>query len=160
MLEGPSPAMAPPAPAEAPPEVVHAPKGKLFRDDVTQAVDQGFALFLQKLRVEPDLRDGKFVGWVVRALYQQDFWDGVDLGPGDVVTRVNGKSIERDNEAYDTFQSLKTAPRLTVDYTREGQARTLNFDIIERNPTVVVGAPAEPARAAALPRAAAPPSKP
>ena len=112
VLEGPAPALAPPPPAVAP--LTRAPVGKLFRDDVTRAVDQGFGMFLQKIKVEANVLDGKFAGWIVRALYPRDFWDGIDLQPGDVVTQVNDKPIERDNQAFEVFQSLKTAPRLSV----------------------------------------------
>jgi hypothetical protein len=132
VLEGPAPAMAPPPPAAPPLSLTQAPPGKLFRDDVTRAVDQGFGVFLQKIKVEANVRDGKFAGWIVRALYPRDFWEGIDLQPGDVVTQVNDKPIERDNQAFDLFQSLKTAPRLRVSYVRDGEARALSFDIIER----------------------------
>ena len=145
VLEGPAPALAPPPPAVAP--LTRAPVGKLFRDDVTRAVDQGFGMFLQKIKVDANVRDGKFAGWIVRALYPRDFWDGIDLQPGDVVTQVNDKPIERDNQAFEVFQSLKTAPRLSVSYQRDGEARSLSFEIVER-------APASPVASAKTQRAA------
>jgi S1-C subfamily serine protease len=95
-------------------------------------VERGFPQFLQKVEVSADVRDGKFAGWVVRALYPMDFWAGVDLQPGDVVTKVNGLPVERETQAYDVFQALKSAPRLVVSYVRDGTPRTLSFEIVER----------------------------
>jgi len=133
VIEGPAPALLPPPPApEATLPPNRPPRGKLYRDDVQAAVDQGFPQFLQKVQVEANVRDGKFAGWLVRALYPQDFWADVDLQPGDIVTQVNGLPIERETQAYDAFQSLKTAPRLVVSYVRDGAPRTLAFDIIPR----------------------------
>jgi type II secretory pathway component PulC len=138
--------MAPPPPAVPPPSLSQAPRGKLFRDDITRTVDGGFGMFLQKIKVEANVRDGKFAGWIVRALYPRDFWDGVDLQTGDVITQVNDKPIERDNQAFDVFQSLKTAARLRVRYLRDGEARTLDYEIIERGaPAPVASAVAQPA---------------
>lgn len=108
------------------------PPGKLYRDDVQRVVERGFPRFLQTVEVSANVRDGKFAGWVVRALYPMDFWAGVDLQPGDVVTKVNGLPVERETQAYDAFQGLKTAPRLVVSYVRDGAPRTLSFDIVER----------------------------
>lgn len=125
--------MAPPPPAAPVASNTQAPPGKLFRDDVVHVVDQGAGSFLQKIKVEPNLRDDKFAGWIVRALYPRDFWEGVDLQPGDIVTQVNDKPIERDSQAFEVFQSLKTAPVLKVSYLRDGTPRTLSYEIIERN---------------------------
>jgi S1-C subfamily serine protease len=69
---------------------------------------------------------------LVRALYPADFWADVDLQAGDVVTQINGLPIERETQAYDAFQALKSAPRLVVSYVREGAPRTLSFEIVPR----------------------------
>jgi general secretion pathway protein C len=128
--------MLPPAPAEAVVQSERPPPGKLYRDDVTGLVDRGFPQFLQQIQVEANVRDGKFAGWLVRALYPQDFWADVDLQPGDVVTQVNGLPIERETQAYDAFQALKTAPRLVVSYVRDGAPRSLSFEIVPRPASV------------------------
>ncbi|HET9957794.1 MAG TPA: hypothetical protein VFQ61_25020 [Polyangiaceae bacterium] len=96
------------------------------------AVDQGVPAFLQKVQVEASVRDGKFVGWQVRGLFPPADWQGIDLQPGDVITAVNGKSIERETDAYDVFVSLKTAPRLEVSVLRGAEPRRLTFEIVPR----------------------------
>jgi S1-C subfamily serine protease len=131
VLEGPSPALLPPPPSKVA-SGSRPPPGKLYRDEVVHAVDAGFPRFLQKIEVEAKIDDGRFAGWIVRALYPREFWADVDLAPGDVVTSVNGLPIERETQAYDVFQSLKQAPRLVVSYTRKGEPRSLTFEIVQR----------------------------
>jgi len=131
IVEGPRPALFKPAVVAAPPPD-RAPPGQLYRDEVVRLVDAGFGEFLQKLEVEPEVRDGRFIGWTVVALYPRDFWGQVDLAPGDVVTSVNGSPIERETQVYEAFQALKSAPELRVAYTRAGTARSLSYRIVTR----------------------------
>jgi len=131
VLEGPAPALLPPPPAKPLPPP-GAPPGKLYREDVVSFVDAGFPGLLERMDVDAHVRNGKFVGWTLLALYPMDFWADIDLKPGDVVTSVNGMPIERDTEAYACFQSMKTAPRLSVRYLRAGAPRELVFEIVPR----------------------------
>src|SRR5437899_1419764 len=85
-----------PAPA-ASAEVALAPRpGRLWRRDVTATLSRGLGDFLTRLQVEPLLAGGKFRGWRIVKLREGDsMWNGVDLAPGDVVTAVSGRPIER-----------------------------------------------------------------
>ena len=109
------------------------PEGALFRDDVNALIDRGFPEFLQRVEVEPRLVDGQFRGWSIVNLNPRDFWSGVDLKPGDVVTRVNDLPIERETEAYDAFESLKHSDALRVAFQRDGQSRLLEYKIVSKN---------------------------
>ncbi len=132
----PPPAPPPPAPAQtaeakkpAPP-----PAGTLYRRDVQEVVNQGFPTFLQRVEVEPSLDNGKFKGWAIVSLNPPEFWRGVDLRPGDVVVSVNGLPIERETEAFDAFESLRSADKLEVSYVRAGEPRKLAYKIVEAPP--------------------------
>jgi S1-C subfamily serine protease len=118
-------------PRAAPAPAVAAPVTTLRRPDVVSVLDSGFGTFLQRVQVEPSLADGRFRGWAIVELRPTGFWEAVDLKPGDVVTSVNGLPIERDTEAFDAFQSLRTAAELKVAYFREGTARALDYRIVE-----------------------------
>jgi len=119
----------------------------LARADVERVVDAGLGRFLGHVALEPKLSAGKFTGWSIVALDPPESWNGVDLRPGDVVTKINGMAIERDTEAFDAFQAVRQAPALEVSYLRADQPRRLHLDI--------VGAPSP-----ALPKAPPPPTKP
>jgi type II secretory pathway component PulC len=114
------------------PEEPRPPKGALFRVDVNAIIDSGFPQFLQRVEVEPRLVDGQFRGWSIVNLSPRDFWTGVDLKPGDIVTRVNDLPIERETEAFDAFESLKAADTLRVSFQRDGQSRLLEYRIVQR----------------------------
>src|SRR5688572_25938342 len=118
----PPPAQPPPPPpkaktasAPAPPKM---PPGTVLRKDLTSFIDGGFARFLQMVEVEPSLEQGKFKGWSIVALRPPEFWQGVDLKPGDVVSSVNGLPIERETEAFDAFQSLRSAEKISITLHR------------------------------------------
>lgn len=102
----------------------------LQRAEVERVVDAGLGRFLAHVALEPRLSGGKFSGWSIVALRPPELWQGIDLQPGDVVTRVNGLSIEREVEAYDAFQAVRQAPSLEVSYLRQNQPRTLRFTIV------------------------------
>ena len=147
----------PRAPAAAPKAAkATPPPGSLFRKDVAQAVEDGLGYFLQRVSVDPEIVGGKFQGFRIVELRPVDFWEGVDLKPGDVVTRVNGQSIERDIEAYNAFQGLLAAPSLRVSFVRGGSPRELVFAIVDGP----AGAAAPPKGEAGTPAPAAPPKPP
>lgn len=107
------------------------PPGTLWRDEVHSIVDAGLGWFLQRVDVEAALEAGRFRGFRVVRLKPADFWQGVDLKPGDVVLSVNGMSIEHETEAYGAFQSLKKSDELRVKYVRGGSERELVYRIVE-----------------------------
>jgi hypothetical protein len=109
---------------------VVASTGLLQRVDVERVVDAGLGRFLSHVAIEPSLEAGKFTGWSIVALQPPELWRGIDLRPGDVVTRINGMTIEREVEAYDAFQAVRQASALEVSYLRQGQRRTLRFSIL------------------------------
>jgi type II secretory pathway component PulC len=129
-----APAAAPKAPParSAKVEAPRPPRGALFREDVNAVIDGGFPQFLQRVEVEPRLVQGQFRGWNIVNLSPREFWSGVDLKPGDIVTRVNGLPIERETEAFDVFESLKESDSLRVAFQRDGQDRLLEYRIVQR----------------------------
>lgn len=128
----PEPKSAPVAKKTPPPAAAPSrPSGTLKRAEVVAFVNAGFWNFLQQVEVEPSLDDGRFRGWLIVSLRPPAFWQGVDLAPGDVVTSVNDLPIERETQAFDAFQSLKTAPALHVAYVRSGAVRRISYQIAE-----------------------------
>jgi hypothetical protein len=140
-----APEAPPPTVAVAPPKKAMAPPGSLWREDVNFTVDEGLGYFLQRVSLEPEIVGGKFQGFRIVELRPAQFWQGVDLKPGDVVTQVNGMPIERDIDAYQAFQSLKAATALRVSILRGGERRELVYS----RPAKAAPAPANPSPAAA-----------
>jgi type II secretory pathway component PulC len=112
------------------PSIAELPPGSLARADVVEVVDAGLGRFFQQARVEPSLEEGRFVGFKIVELVPDAFWREADLRPGDVVTHVNGQFVEDPNQAYEVFESLRSAPTIEVRLLRDGKARTLRFPIV------------------------------
>ena len=90
------------------------PPGTFWRHEVDAVVDAGLGRFLKvlfaRLTVDHYLDEHEqFVGWEVVRLSDPEFWEGIDLRMGDIVTSVNGHALERDTQAYDAFVSLTVA---------------------------------------------------
>lgn len=119
----------PPAPAKC---TSFAKPGVLRRSLVSRTVDGGLGRWLGGVEVEPSMQRGRFRGWLVRRLYPEDVcYREVDVRPGDVVVKVNGKSVERPEVANEVFLSLRTARALVIDLLRDGKPTTLTFPIAE-----------------------------
>lgn len=128
--EAPPPAT-PKTKVEAPaPPVENGPKDAVARSSVDSTLKAGLGKFLAHVEVEAQVDKGKFVGWKIVEL-RGDMWEGVDLKPGDVVTRVNGFKIERDYEANAAFKSLSVASEIRVNVLREGKPVEIRFAIVE-----------------------------
>jgi hypothetical protein len=151
----PPPTPPPPETEAPPPESQRPPPGSLWRDEVDAVVDGGLGRFLGFVTLEPRLDGDTFVGWQIVGLRPADTWAGVDLVPGDVVTRINGRPIEREAQAFDVFTSLKRSNQLVVTYLRGEQPRELVWRIVPR-PGFRPPPPA-PATSAAGPRPSAAP---
>jgi type II secretory pathway component PulC len=113
-----------------PPPSEPQPKEKVPRASVDAALKAGLGKFLGNVEVEAHLDKGKFVGWKIVEL-RGAMWEGVDLKVGDVVTRVNGFKIERENEANAAFKSLAVASEIRVTLIRDGAPSEIRFAIVD-----------------------------
>ena len=133
---------APPVKSSAPASAAYAaPRlevatNAIRRSTVRDALAAGPGAFLQHLTVEdtPVFSGGKFHGFRVAALRDPAWWAGVDLKPGDVVTAVNGFTIEHPEEALEAFRSLDVSSELRVAYERDGSPRELRYSIVDDVP--------------------------
>ncbi|HEY3494951.1 MAG TPA: hypothetical protein VGK73_09705 [Polyangiaceae bacterium] len=129
----PTPAAPPPVvrPAASAAPAVSTASDVLHRRDIVATLDLGFGRFLQQVAVEPSLDAGRFRGWTILELRPREFWQGVDLKPGDVVTSVNGLPLEHEVEAWEAFESLRTAEELSVAYQRGNVRRAVRYRILD-----------------------------
>jgi S1-C subfamily serine protease len=137
---GPAPApietAAPRAPLPPPPPActMFAKPGVIKRASLVAVVNAGMARWLQSVDGDRSLANHRFQGWLIKNLHPADpCYAEVDLRRGDVVQKVNGKSIEKPDQAFEVFESLRTAPALVVDYLRDGKARQLSLTITDES---------------------------
>jgi len=95
------------------------PKGTVARGSVDQVLVHGPAFILGKVETEEVLRQNKFVGW--RLVAFPGDWDTTGLQPGDVVTAVNGITLERPDDLWDLWVKLADASEIKIDLERDGK---------------------------------------
>ncbi len=106
--------------------------GVIYRSKLVSVLDRGLGRYLQNVETEPNFHQGTFVGFRILSLFPGDLdYASLDLRAGDTVTHVNGKSIERPEQALSVWETLRTADDLVVDYRRGDQQRSLHFRIVD-----------------------------
>ena len=107
-------------------------EGVIARTELLPVLDDGLGRFLQNVETEPTFHKGAFVGFRIVSLFPgEPAFASLDLRPGDTVTRINGKPIERPEQAIAVWEELRTASDLIVDYRRDGEAHALRFAIVD-----------------------------
>src|SRR5262245_18157893 len=96
-----TPATAKGATNKAEPPRPAVPPGHVARQDVDLALTRlGLPwLFRRVMREGAFDKAGKLVGWRLIGLPEE--WSSVDIHPGDIVTRVNGLSLETPDDAWE-----------------------------------------------------------
>lgn len=106
------------------------PAGSVEREEVQRTVDAGLGAFLQRLTVEPVVEGEKFIGFRLTQLQNGLVREGVNVQVGDIVTHVNGRSLEAESDAFEVFQSLETAKEIRLSLLRNGQPQEVVVPII------------------------------
>lgn len=125
--------VAAPAPAPAPRTCdMFLKPGVIKRASLVAVVDAGMARWLQSVEGDRSLGNHRFQGWLIKSLHPADpCYQQVDLRPGDVVRKVNARSIEKPDQAFEVFESMRTAPALVVDYVRAGKPGQVTLQIAD-----------------------------
>jgi hypothetical protein len=103
--------------------------GSIQRSTLMAVLSSGVGRFLQKVRAEPHLQSGRFVGWRLVTLFDGDRAGA--LQRGDTVMRVNGQGIERPEQFKEVWDKLAAQPELVLLVQREGRQSELHYRIVE-----------------------------
>lgn len=102
------------------------------RAALVRTLDAGLGAWLRRVDVEGKVDHGHFQGWLVLGIYSGDpCWSDVDVLPGDVVTRINHRPIERPEEAQAVWTALRTSSEILIELLRDGRPRSLKFVVVE-----------------------------
>lgn len=131
-------------PTAKPKAVAHAPmapvrpNNTLYRDEIQNAKRAGLGHFFELIDLEPtgDLDDqgrlNDFQGFRIVSLRPASEWLSFDFAPGDVLTHINGVSVEHYSTWFEQFEALPTADQIRVDLIRDGKPKTVTVRIISR----------------------------
>ncbi|MFO0613893.1 MAG: PDZ domain-containing protein [Polyangiaceae bacterium] len=117
-------ASAAPAVSEEPP----VPEGSMSRGRVDQVLLRGPGWLLRQVGIDDVIRANKFVGWRVDRLPTN--WDHAGIQPGDIVLKVNGSSLENQDDLWDAFLKLTEATELRISYERDGKVAEAIIPIV------------------------------
>jgi type II secretory pathway component PulC len=120
------------------PSLPTRPKNTLYRDEVERAKSAGLGHFFEQVELEPrgEIDDNgrmvSFEGFQIVALRPASAWLNFDFAPGDLLTHVNGVSVEHYSTWYNQFESLPKAEQIRVDLIRDGKPKIIIVRIVDR----------------------------
>jgi type II secretory pathway component PulC len=109
------------------------------RTGLVAIIDRGLGHVLARFKLSPVMAKGKFQGFRVDAI--DPAWAAAGIAVNDVLLRLNGRPIERPEQALVAFESLRVASELALELARDGQKRALRYRIEARSPTSSASAP-------------------
>jgi general secretion pathway protein C len=102
---------------------------KVKRDDVDEVMENPTNLFSQA-RILPKYDDGTMVGLQINAIKPGSLFEEIGIQSGDVITKLNGITIDNPQESAKVLTEFSEAETFTVDVEREdGTNHTLDFEI-------------------------------
>lgn len=90
---------------------------------------ENMSQLLKQARLEPHVVDGQTDGFMVRMIKPGTLLGQLGLRLGDIITSVNGVSLDSPEKALQIFQQLREARRLTVSLIREGNPVNFEYEV-------------------------------
>jgi type II secretory pathway component PulC len=114
-----------------PPQVsVKTRQGKVKRSDVLRVLDAGPGVLLQDVQLDAVHHGDSFDGWKIQAIVNPNSPAAkADLIANDVVISCNGLPLGRPDQLIAAWNSLRTAPTLSLRVERDGNGYELRFEI-------------------------------
>jgi general secretion pathway protein C len=82
------------------------------------------------VRFQPHVENGALVGYKIQPRQADaELLGELGLRPSDIVTQVNGRSLDDPREANKVLQDLRDARRIEISFIREGQQRSLSVPL-------------------------------
>jgi len=85
--------------------------------------------FMTQVRIVPNMLKGKSLGYKLMNIKKGSLVETVGLRNGDVVREVNGKAIDKPEQAFLAYQQLIKGAGFTLDVDRNGKRETIYYEI-------------------------------
>lgn len=82
----------------------------------------------QYLRIQPQRRSGKLVGYRIYPGSDRSLFQKAGLKPGELVTAINGQSLDNPSESLKLLGDLAQASSVSITLERGGQSRTMTVN--------------------------------
>ena len=84
---------------------------------------------MNQATIRPHIEDGRPAGIAITGIRPNAIFRKMRLRNGDVITGVNGRSIESVEDAITVFEDLTSSSEIKVDIKRRGRRQTLDYKI-------------------------------
>lgn len=84
---------------------------------------------MQQARVRPHFTNGKADGLSLTGIKPNSIFHDMGLKSGDIITSVNGKTIESVEDVLSFYKSLQTSESVKLELKRRGRLKTIDYDI-------------------------------
>ncbi|MGM9998943.1 MAG: hypothetical protein ACI38Q_06080 [Candidatus Bruticola sp.] len=95
------------------------------RDEITKYLQRGAAI-VAEVKVQPDVSG---LGVKVKFLKEDNLLNRLGLRDGDVITRINNKTVLSSEELFNSVLSLSEMPFVNIEYKRQGQTESIVYDL-------------------------------
>jgi general secretion pathway protein C len=101
---------------------------------VQEVIQQGGASLTEIIRPQPVFKDGRQQGYRVYPGRQRQQFTQLGLRPGDLITQINGMSLDDPARGMEIFRSLGDSTSVTVTVDRNGEIEmlTLNTAVLQQ----------------------------
>ncbi len=115
-------------PARKLPVSSYSRKITLNRANIENAMEN-IGDLMNQATIRPHIEDGRPAGIAITGIRPNAIFRKMRLRNGDVITGVNGRSIESVEDAITVFEDLTSASEIKVDIKRRGRRQTLDYRI-------------------------------
>ncbi len=84
---------------------------------------------LRQAKAVPHTENGENVGFRIVNIQSGSIYEDLGLKEGDVIKKVNGRSIRSPSQAMKAYRELQNSNHFKVQVVREGKPVTLNFSV-------------------------------
>ncbi len=84
---------------------------------------------MQQARVRPHFTNGKADGLSLTGIKRNSIFHDMGLKSGDIITSVNGKTIESVEDVLTFYKSLQTSESVHLKLKRRGRMKTIDYNI-------------------------------
>jgi general secretion pathway protein C len=130
--QSPFPSPAPAAPPESAPDSDSSAVAKrritLQRSQIESAMGN-IGQLMGEAKIEPNISNGNPDGLLISDVKPNSLFRRMGLRNGDIITGVDGKTIETVDDALKLYENLKTSEGASVDIKRRGQNQTIEYKI-------------------------------
>ena len=82
---------------------------------------------MSQVRIRPHFKDGQSDGLSVSRIKGGSVFSKLGLRNGDVVQKINGEPINSPDEVLALYEKLKSGSRVSLEVTRKGEPKTMNY---------------------------------